>query len=163
MEKLYIYHRAHTEWQWPISGVHSIVMENQPWLVRLGGCTHTPSPYLFTLFTITYKVAVNALAERADTLQLFHLYSYMYSLLYVRVERVYRTQMSKDRVTTLNGIFPQLSWRKGGHVMYCDGSFKVLVVPIAMAELFSCKLLSTPWLLGYCKLYFTLHYIKENH
>jgi hypothetical protein len=31
-----------------------------------------PSP--FTLFTITYKVAVHAPAERADTLNLFHLY-----------------------------------------------------------------------------------------
>jgi hypothetical protein len=28
----------------------------------------------FTLFTITYKVAVHAPAERADTLNLFHLY-----------------------------------------------------------------------------------------
>jgi hypothetical protein len=27
--------------------------------------------------------------------------------------------------------------------MYCDGRFKVLVVSIAMAELFSCHLLST--------------------
>jgi hypothetical protein len=34
----------------------------------------------FTLFTITYKVAVYAPAERADTLTLFHLYSYLYSV-----------------------------------------------------------------------------------
>jgi hypothetical protein len=33
-----------------------------------------------TLFTITYKVAVYAPAERADTLLLFHLYPYMYSV-----------------------------------------------------------------------------------
>jgi hypothetical protein len=35
-------------------------------------------PTLFTLFTITYKVAVYASAERADTLTLFHLYPYVY-------------------------------------------------------------------------------------
>jgi hypothetical protein len=38
------FHRVHTEWQWPISKVHSIMMENQPWLVRVGGgggCTPT--------------------------------------------------------------------------------------------------------------------------
>ncbi len=34
-------------------------------------------PPLFTLFTITYKVAVYAPAERADTLTLFFLYSYV--------------------------------------------------------------------------------------
>ncbi len=34
----------------------------------------------FTLVTITYKVAVLAPAERADTLPLFHLYPYMYSV-----------------------------------------------------------------------------------
>ena len=40
------------------------------------GCT----PTLFTLFTITYKVAVYAPAERADTLHQFHLYPYKYSV-----------------------------------------------------------------------------------
>jgi hypothetical protein len=39
---------------------------------------HAPAP--FTLFTITYKVAVDTPAERADTLPLFHLYPYMYSV-----------------------------------------------------------------------------------
>ncbi len=45
--------------------------KNQPWLVRAGGgCTPTP----FHPFTMTYKVAVYAPAERVDTLSLFHLY-----------------------------------------------------------------------------------------
>jgi hypothetical protein len=35
---------------------------------------------LFTTVTITYKVAVCAPAEWADTLTLFHLYLYMYSV-----------------------------------------------------------------------------------
>jgi hypothetical protein len=35
-------------------------------------------PPPFTLVTITYKVAVYALAERADTLPLFHLYPLYY-------------------------------------------------------------------------------------
>ncbi len=58
------------------SRVHSIMMEK---LAKAdegrGAC---PPP--FTLFTITNKVAVYAPAERADTLTLFHLYSYMYSV-----------------------------------------------------------------------------------
>ncbi len=41
-----------------------------------GGCTPTP----FTKSTIKYKVEVYAPAERADTLLLFLLYSYMYSV-----------------------------------------------------------------------------------
>ncbi len=45
-------------------GVLSIMMEKS----ALAG----PAP--FTLFTITYKVALYAPAERADTLPLFHLY-----------------------------------------------------------------------------------------
>ncbi len=98
---------------------------------------HAPPPpaYPFTLFTITYKVAVNALAERVDTLHLFHLYHYMYSVLYIRVERVYRTQMLKDRVPTLIGIFPLLCWRKGEGTMFCT-----------MLEVYKCLLYQLLWL-----------------
>ncbi len=58
-------HRVHIEWQWSLSGVHSIMM------VKL---TLAAS----TILTITYKVTVYAPAERADTLPPyppFHLYS----------------------------------------------------------------------------------------
>jgi hypothetical protein len=37
-------------------------------------------PLSFTISTITYKVLVHAPAERADTLLLFLLYPYMYSV-----------------------------------------------------------------------------------
>jgi hypothetical protein len=40
---------------------------------------HGARPPPFSLFTITYKVAVYAPAEWADTFTLFHLYKYMYS------------------------------------------------------------------------------------
>jgi hypothetical protein len=40
-----------------------------------GGAYALPPP--FTLFTITYKVTVYAVAERADTLTLFYLYPYV--------------------------------------------------------------------------------------
>ncbi len=50
--------------------------KNQPWLVRVRGARPPP----FTLVTITYKVVVYASAERADTLPLFHLYPYIYSV-----------------------------------------------------------------------------------
>ncbi len=54
-------------------------MEKSPWLVRVGrgGGVCTPTSFHST---ITYKVAVDTPAERADTLPLFHLYPYMYSV-----------------------------------------------------------------------------------
>ncbi len=72
----YIVHRVHTERRLPISisGVHPITMEKsalagEAWA---GGAHCRPTPFL--PFTITYKVAVYAPAERTDTLSLFHLY-----------------------------------------------------------------------------------------
>ncbi len=62
-----------TELQHPLFGVHSIVLEKLAQAGE-GGDTHPPP---FTLFTITYKVAAYAPAERADTLTLFLLYSYV--------------------------------------------------------------------------------------
>ncbi len=53
----------------PLSGVHSIMMEKSTQPGVGGGCRCTPIP--FTISTITYKVVVNAPAERADTLPLF--------------------------------------------------------------------------------------------
>jgi hypothetical protein len=44
--------------------------------MRVGGARPPP----FITFTITSKVAVYALAERADTLTLFHLFKDMYSV-----------------------------------------------------------------------------------
>jgi hypothetical protein len=48
-------------------------------LASEGGGAH---PLPFTLVTITYKVAVYAPAEKADTLSLIHLYPYMYSMVW---------------------------------------------------------------------------------
>ncbi len=67
-------HRVHTEWQLPISGVHSIMMEN----VAQSGEGEGSRPPPFTLVTIMYKGP----AERTDTLPLFHLYPYMYSVVW---------------------------------------------------------------------------------
>ncbi len=69
-------HRVHTEWQLPLSGLHSIMAEK---LAQPGEGGVAPQPP-FTVSTITYKVIVYALAEGADTLPLFLLYSYMYSV-----------------------------------------------------------------------------------
>ncbi len=63
-------HRVHSEWRWQISGVHPIWMEKSALVGEGRGCTPTP----FHPFTITYKVAGYAPAERADTLPVFHLY-----------------------------------------------------------------------------------------
>jgi hypothetical protein len=43
-----------------------------------GECTPTPSHSSYHY--VPYKVAVYALAPKADTLPLFHLYPYMYSM-----------------------------------------------------------------------------------
>ncbi len=53
-----------------------MVKSAQPGEVRAGG---TPDP--FTLSTIVSKVVVYAPAERAETLPLFILYSYMYTVI----------------------------------------------------------------------------------
>ncbi len=77
-------HRVHTEWQSPLSGVHSIMMEKLAWPGEGGECTaHPPS---FTIFIITFKVVVYASAERADMyiILLFLLYPYMYSVVHCK-------------------------------------------------------------------------------
>jgi hypothetical protein len=67
-------HRVHTEWQCPISGVHSIMMEQSALAGEGVGCTPTPFTLFTNTHTHTHKVAVYAPAERADTRLLFHLY-----------------------------------------------------------------------------------------
>jgi hypothetical protein len=68
-------HRVHTEWQWPISGVHSIMMEKSAQAGEGGGCRPTPFHYIYN-----HKVVAYALADREDTLPLFLLYPNMYSV-----------------------------------------------------------------------------------
>jgi hypothetical protein len=70
------HHRVHREWQWPLSGLHSIVMVKSAQLGAGGGARTPP----FTLTTITSTIVVYAPAERADTIPLFLLYPYMYSV-----------------------------------------------------------------------------------
>ncbi len=60
----------------PISGVHSIMMEKLTQAGQGGGCR----PYPFTISTITSKVVVYTPAERADTLPVFLLSPYRYSV-----------------------------------------------------------------------------------
>jgi hypothetical protein len=55
--------RVHTEWRLPISVVDPIMMEKSALAGAGGGCKPTP----FQPITITYKVALNSPAERADT------------------------------------------------------------------------------------------------
>ncbi len=60
------------------SGVHPIMMEKSALAGEGGVCTPTP----FQPITITYKNAVYAPAERADTLPLFRLYHPICALWY---------------------------------------------------------------------------------
>ncbi len=50
-----VYHRVQTEWQRPLSGVHSIMIEKWAQAGEGGECT--PSPFHYTVFTITYAPA----------------------------------------------------------------------------------------------------------
>ncbi len=68
--------REHTERQRPLSGIHSIMMEKLAQSGERGGARPPPS----TIYAIMYKVVVYAPAERAETLPLFLLYPYMYSV-----------------------------------------------------------------------------------
>jgi hypothetical protein len=67
-------YREHTEWQRPLSGIHSLMTEKLAQAGEGEGCT--PTSVHYTLFTITYKVAMYATAGRADILPLFHIYPY---------------------------------------------------------------------------------------
>ncbi len=68
----------YTELQPLHSGVHSVMRVKLALAGEGGGCTAHPPPLI--TFTITSKVAVYAPAEWANTLTLFHLYQYMYSV-----------------------------------------------------------------------------------
>jgi hypothetical protein len=58
-----------TECQWPLSGIHSIMMEKSAQPADGGGCTPVPFYYIYH----------HAPAEKAN-LPLFLLYPYMYSV-----------------------------------------------------------------------------------
>ncbi len=84
-----VYNTEYTELQPLLSGVHSVMRVKLVLADEGGGC---PPP--FTTFTLTSKVAVYAPAEWADTLTLFHLYQYMYSVVY-NTTREYTTQLKR--------------------------------------------------------------------
>ncbi len=62
-------HRVHTEWQRPLSGVHSSMIEKLAQAGEGEGARPPPCHYSYH--------AVYAPAEKADTLTLFHLYPYV--------------------------------------------------------------------------------------
>ncbi len=67
------------DWQWPLSGVHPIMMEKSAQPGEGRGCSGArPSP--FTISTITYNFVIYAPAQKVDTLPLFIHYPYMYSV-----------------------------------------------------------------------------------
>jgi hypothetical protein len=72
------YHRVHTEWQWPFSGVHSIMMENFVQAGKGGECTRTS---FHNIYHHVQSCCVRyAPAERAATLLLFLLFPFLYSV-----------------------------------------------------------------------------------
>ncbi len=75
------HHRVCTEWQRPLSGVHTIMMEKFAHAGEGGRCTPTPFHYIY------HHVQSWMSAERACTLPLFLLYPYIYS------ERKWRNAM----------------------------------------------------------------------
>ncbi len=70
-------HRVHTEWQWPLPGVHSIKMVKPAQPGEAGGCTPPP----FTLHIYLHKQSTLQLrGQIPNTLPLFILHRYMYSV-----------------------------------------------------------------------------------
>ncbi len=76
VRSVYVWITEYTEWQRPLPGAHSITMEKSAQAGEGGGTRPPP----FTISTITYQVLMYAPAEMADTLPLFLLYPYMYSV-----------------------------------------------------------------------------------
>ncbi len=74
--RLCFVHRVHTEWQWPLSGVHPISMEKLAQPGEGGVCTSTP---FHCIYHHVESCGVCS-AQRPDTLPLFLLYPYMYSV-----------------------------------------------------------------------------------
>jgi hypothetical protein len=64
----------------------------------VGGAPPPP----FTISIITYKVVVYALAERADTLPLFLLYHYMYSVVAILTNGACRSVVHLDELNVVN-------------------------------------------------------------
>ncbi len=76
------HHRVHTEWQWPISGAHSIMMEKSALASEGGWCLPTPSAHPLSLYLpSSTKLQMYAPAESTlTTLPLFHFYPFMNSV-----------------------------------------------------------------------------------
>jgi hypothetical protein len=68
------YPQSTPEWQRPLSGVHSIMMEK---LAQAGVCGGVHAHPLSLYLPSRTKLQFYAVAERADTLPLFHLYPYV--------------------------------------------------------------------------------------
>ncbi len=69
--RFHLLHRVLTEWQWPLSGVHSILMEKSAQPGEGGGARPSPTPFHYIYFYV-YKVVVYAPVEREDTKPYFH-------------------------------------------------------------------------------------------
>ncbi len=74
------HHRVQTEWQRPPPGVHSIMMEKLAQAGEGGECTPTPCKFIYNHIQSCSVHCTCTPAERTDTLTLFHLYPYMYSM-----------------------------------------------------------------------------------
>ncbi len=95
----------YTEWQWPLSSVHSIMRVKSAHLEREGDASTPP----FTISFISYKAVVYSPTEWAGTLPLFLLYPYMDSV-------GCSTDNESRREPTQQGVLPYLAggewWRR---------------------------------------------------
>jgi len=116
-------YRVHTEWQWPFSGVYSIMMVKSAQPAESGVARSPP----FTLSTITSKVVVYASAERAQYTPLFLIYPYMYSV----GPPPPTTKKVKDDVQSNNEMhqtacfFTLCSYESGTSLMHKEGDTRI--------------------------------------
>jgi hypothetical protein len=98
----------YTEWHSNGHFLANIVMEKLAQAVEgMGGARPPP----LTISTITYKVVVYVLADRADTRPLFLLYPYMYSVIAPAYKD--RKQQKESTLSTRVGLSGLLRWWPG--------------------------------------------------
>ncbi len=74
------YHRVHTEWQWPLSGVHFVMMEKSAQPGEGVGCTAAPFHYIYHH---VQRYSVQWYAEGRNTPPISTLLCGGYCILYV--------------------------------------------------------------------------------
>jgi hypothetical protein len=133
----------YTEWQWPLSGVLSIMRVKSAQAGGGGGCMPTPFHYIY--HHVQNYIALYAPAERADTLPLFFLYPYMYSALCLVSWRVHRAHSAHIfDGEGYRGSKQEFLSKETKKLFPCYGIFSAIYCSIGNIELIFFNMLQNP-------------------